>query len=200
MKSTGKTEAEDWQQYNRFGNYPVVRVTWFNAVDYCNWLSDQLVKNEKIPNPIKEWLKTEKLKITLPSEAEWEKAARGHDGRIYPWGDTFDKDRLNYSGTNIGRPSPVGCFEKGGSPFQLMEMSGNVWEWTRSIFAKYPYQPNDDRENLSDKKRARVVRGGSWVNSARGCRVACRDWDGPDSRGGFRGFRLCLSPRSASKG
>jgi len=205
LESTGKTETERWHQYNRFSNHPVVYVNWSSALEYCNWLNGQLKKNKSIPNQIKDLLNTEKWTITLPSEAEWEKAARGTDDRIYPWGDKFDKDRLNYSNTKIGRPSPVGCFEKGGSLYQIMEMSGNVYEWTRTIFGKdwskadfsYPYQFNDGRENMSDKTSARVVRGGCWDDSARGCRVADRDGRTPGSRDDDFGFRLCLSPRSA---
>jgi formylglycine-generating enzyme required for sulfatase activity/energy-coupling factor transporter ATP-binding protein EcfA2 len=198
LEATDKPEEEDWYQYNRFGNHPVVKVDWFNAIAYCKWLNDQLIKNDKLPKKIKEFLKTKKWHITLPSEAEWEKAARGEDGRIYPWGDEFDKDRQNYDDTNIGRPSPVGCFEKGASPFQIMEMSGNVWEWTRSIYAEYPYKPIKSIENLQDNEGARVVRGGCWSNPAGLCRVADRNRLTPDYRGGNIGFRLCLSPRSAS--
>ncbi|KPA16423.1 Sulphatase-modifying factor domain protein [Candidatus Magnetomorum sp. HK-1] len=199
LELTKQTEAEDWHQYNRFGNHPVVKVNWFNAVAYCQWLNDQLIENEELPKEIKELLKTKQWNIILPSEAEWEKAARGQDGRVYPWGDKFDKERLNYDGTNIGRPSPVGCFEKGGSPYKVMEMSGNVDEWTRSIYANYPYKPTESRENLQENKVARVVRGGCWYFSARYCRVAYRFRLTPVNRYDFIGFRLCLSPRSASK-
>jgi formylglycine-generating enzyme required for sulfatase activity len=196
LQSIGK--LENLHQYNRFGNHPVVYVKWFEALDYCKWLNDQLMNNKNIPKQLSDLIKSKKWSIILPSEAEWEKAARGKNGRIYPWGDKFDKDRLNYDDTNIGRPSPVGCFEKGASLYQILEMSGNVFEWTRSKRADYPYEPNDvDREGLSDKNDARVVRGGSWYSPAGLCRVAYRSGVTPGNRGVSIGFRLCLSPRSA---
>jgi len=115
LESTDQLENLD--QYNRFGNHPVVYVNYFEAFDYCKWLNDQLMNNKNIPKQLSCLINSNKWFITLPSEAEWEKAARGNDGRIYPWGNTLDKDRLNYRGTRIGRPSPVGCFEKGASPY-----------------------------------------------------------------------------------
>ncbi|ETR66995.1 MAG: hypothetical protein OMM_05379 [Candidatus Magnetoglobus multicellularis str. Araruama] len=193
LKSAGKSVAEDWHQYNRFNNHPVVYVSWFNAMEYCKWLSAELRKNKTTPKQIKDLLNTEKWHLTLLSEAEWEKAARGLDGRIYPWGNTFDKDRLNFYDTNIGRPSPVGCFEKGASPYQVVEMSGNVFEWTKSKISDYPCQPNEERLHLTDKSEARVVRGGSWDVSARCCRVAYRYEVAPNQRFSNIGFRVCLS-------
>ncbi|ETR72309.1 MAG: hypothetical protein OMM_01814 [Candidatus Magnetoglobus multicellularis str. Araruama] len=180
------------------GNHPVVDVSWFEALEYCQWLTQQLKNNQEWAEKISSLFHARDWQISLPSEAEWEKAARGTDGRIYPWGNTFNKNNLNFDGTRIKGTSPVGCFKNGGSPYHVMEMSGNVLEWTRSKKADYPYKPNDvDRESLSDKNVARVVRGGCWNDSAGDCRAACRYGFAPGLRYDVIGFRLCLSPRSA---
>jgi len=192
---TGKNKTEDWHCYNCFSNHPVVYVDWLEAIDFCKWLTCQLTENKNTPKQIKDLINSKKWYITLPSEAEWEKAARGTDMRIYPWGDTIDKDRFNYKETRVGRPSPVGCFDKGSSPFQIMEMCGNVWEWTLSKDCEYPYQPSDGREDVNDQKTERIVRGGCWYNSIRSCRIASRSRFTPDSRHDFIGFRICLSQR-----
>jgi len=208
LEATSKKESEDWYQYNQYGNHPVVEVNWFEAMEYCSWLTGTLKEYRDLPQQIQDLLQSGKCHIILPSEAEWEKAARGEKGQIYPWGDDLDKKRLNYYENQIGRPSAVGCFAEGVSPYQIEEMTGNVWEWTRSIWGKipwgetdykYPYKYNDGRESLDDKDVARVVRGGSWGNPARYCRVACRGRDAPVFRDVDIGFRLCLSPRSVGK-
>ena len=141
--------------------HPVTDVTWRDAMAYCRWLSQMCGKL-----------------IRLPSEAEWEKAARGDtDSRIYPWGDDFDPARCNTRESGIGDTTPVGVFARGASPYGCLDMAGNVWEWTRSLWSKdggepefgYPYDPSDARredEEVSDDV-GRVLRGGSW-GDARG--------------------------------
>ena len=178
-------------------------------MEYCSWLTSELKEDRNLPQQFQNLLQSCNWHIILPSEAEWEKSARGEKGQIYPWGDDFDKDRLNYDGSQINRPSAVGCFAKGVSPYQIEEMSGNVLEWTRSSWSKdwssfeldykYPYKYYDGRESLDVKRAARVVRGGCWDYSARDCRVAYRFRCAPGDRDGCIGFRLCLSPRSAGK-
>ncbi|MEJ2554733.1 MAG: SUMF1/EgtB/PvdO family nonheme iron enzyme [Anaerolineae bacterium] len=168
-------------------DHPVVSVSWNDVVAYCNWLAEVTGKAYR-----------------LPSEAEWEKGARGTDGRIYPWGDEPpDKSRCNFD-DKIGDTTPVGRYSpRGDSPYGCADMAGNVWEWTRSLWDtgllgphfKYPYDPADGRENLEagDNFR-RVVRGGAFDDDERNVRCACRQRDHRYHPNSNRGFRLVLAP------
>ena len=202
-----KYSFEYWQ-YNHIATHPVVAVTWYEALKYTQWLDKELRQHAEkqvksgVKNPLWQGLAEGKLHITLPSEAEWEKAARGTDGRIHPWQGGFDPDKANTSETKIGDPSVVGCFPAGASPYGLLDMSGNVWEWTRSLWGKdwdkpsykYPYNPKDgERENLkAEKEILRVLRGGSFVGVASGARCAFRVGHLPVSGGRPRGFRVVV--------
>jgi formylglycine-generating enzyme required for sulfatase activity len=185
---------------------PVVWVSWHEALAYARWLNAKLREWEGTPARLRALLNGENgpvWTVTLPSEAEWEKTARGADGRTYPWGDTPDPNRANYVDTGIGQPSAVGCFPAGASPFGMEELSGNVWEWTRSLWGPdpdkpqfaYRYVPDDGRENLAaGDEVGRVVRGGAFVNSDGFVRAACRGRRRPDGRVGVIGCRLVVSP------
>ncbi|HOD06436.1 MAG TPA: SUMF1/EgtB/PvdO family nonheme iron enzyme, partial [Anaerolineaceae bacterium] len=176
-------------------NHPVVRVAWYDALSYCDWLTAQLPQLPNLPAELRRgW------RVTLPSEAEWERAARGTDGRIYPWGDQFDTEKANINDTGIGGTSAIGCFPDGASPCGALDMSGNVWEWTRSLWSKnYPYPDTGaDRKTrerfTSDNKDGMVLRGGSWNHVSRDARCAYRNWINPDLRNDVIGFRVSLSP------
>jgi formylglycine-generating enzyme required for sulfatase activity len=184
-------------------NHPVVAVSWHDAISYCQWLTDRLKEWEGTPKPLATQLRQEGWRVTLPSEAEWEKAARGWDSRIYPWGDEFDLSGANTEETGIGGTSTVGSFPRGASPYGCLDMAGNVWEWTRSLWGKdvsdpefrYPYDPGDGREDLAaPDSMCRVMRGGAFFFDLRFVRCAFRGWDYPDGHDGNIGFRVVMLP------
>jgi len=193
IKDSGHDPEGEWEGFNEYDNHPVVMVTWYDANQYCEWLTGKL--NEA------GWIG----RVCLPTEPEWEKAARGLDGRIFPWGAEVETNRMNFDETGIGDTSSVGCFPGGKSPYGCLDMAGNVWEWTRSLWGKdeedfsfepdfkYPYDPNDGREDMSSNAY-RVCRGGSWAYDADDCRTAFRRRNRPGRRFRIRGFRLAFLP------
>jgi len=186
-------------------NRPVVGVTWYEAVAYCNWLLEQLkVSGFKLQvgrKPETLNLKPETLLVRLPTEAEWEKAARGTDGRRWPWGNEWVEGRANTEEADIGETCAVGCFPAGASPWGVLDMAGNVWEWTVSKWGRtsvyrpdygYPYDPTDGREDLTGPD-LRVVRGGSWSLVQRLARCAFRNRNIPVVFVDYLGFRVVVS-------
>jgi formylglycine-generating enzyme required for sulfatase activity len=149
----GRRESEPrlWQD-SRFNkpNQPVLGVSWYEAVAYCHWLSSDSGQLYR-----------------LPSEAEWEKGARGVDGRTYPWGNEFEASRLNIRAgeQQVEASTPVGVYPTGVSHFGIFDCAGNGWEWCATRWPKpYPYDAEEDewQADYLEGKRLRVLRSGSW--------------------------------------
>jgi formylglycine-generating enzyme required for sulfatase activity len=158
-------------------NQPLVGISWYEAMAFCRWLTQMLNDG---------WI------YGLPSELEWEYAARGTERRMYPWGSNQEPtaEHANYDEQHNGT-STVGCFAPGATPQGLLDMAGNVWEWTRSDYRPYPYDPGDGREDGSEPSRKRfTLRGGGWVNPAPYMRASCRLYDTPNTHSFNVGMRL----------
>ncbi len=207
---SGKTyhQPEYWDD-SRFNHpsQPVVGITWFEARAYCAWLSAQTGE-----------------RYDLPTEVEWEAAARGNgktsavaglpteppgsrqtgQGRVYAYGNEFDPTQGNTFETHLRRTTPVGVFPRGRTPEGIADLSGNVWEWTTTIWGEsfnqptftYPYRADDGRENPDDGTDRRVVRGGSWLDYRSYARAACRNHAHLDFRSGDLGCRVVRRPPS----
>lgn len=175
--------------------HPVTDVRWDEAQALCRWLQKQTG-----------------LPFRLPTEAEWEKAARGTDGRPFPWGDNWDASNANTREAGPGTTTPVGSYPDGASPFGVLDMAGNTWEWTQSLQAPYPYA--DDSRNAPPvaassrlgwlvrfraapappSEQRRILRGGCYANPEGFARCACRLRLLPTTSTPFLGIRLALTP------
>jgi len=179
----------DDEAFGRPPDHPVASVSWTDALAYARWLDATLGESQETPREISGLLR-DGWRISIPTEAQWEKAARGLDGRIYPWGNEPRRDRANYAGRGT---APVGSLECPECPFGLLDMSGNVWEWTRSPYQAYPYDESDDREGL-DEDALWVMRGGSFGDQEQNIRTAIRGGADPGVRRPFIGFRVVIAP------
>lgn len=184
------TKETDYKPQNSFSlqgtaNHPVVHVTWQDAMEYASWHG-----------------------FTLPSEAEWEKAARGRDGIIFPWGNTWKQNSANtneyWAGTrgllsrllrrsvDAGTTAVKTFSAYNISPYKCIDMAGNVWEWTRSLYSEYPYSSSDGREVLDVSKKL-VLRGGAFSNIYSFSRASARHALAMNFPSADKGFRICVS-------
>jgi formylglycine-generating enzyme required for sulfatase activity len=163
-------------------NHPVTGVSWHDAVSYCDWLSARTTRAYR-----------------LPTEAEWEKAARGSDdGRIYPWGNELDPERCNIQ---TGDTTPVDRYPAGRSPYGCYDLVGNVREWTATIWGDdprqpqytYPYRENDGNRREFTTRVYRVHRGGAHDDAPMQLRCSARGFYSPDGRQSTLGFRVVLA-------
>jgi formylglycine-generating enzyme required for sulfatase activity len=196
----GKVQDASWERplgeevsAGDLDHHPVVQVCWHDARAYCDWLNQQHI--HELP---------EDCQFRLPSEAEWEKAARGPKGRVYPWGDDFDADLCNSRESGRIHTVQIGTFSPGAdSHYGLADMSGNIWEWTITLWGSdkdtssytYPYDSLDGREDLiAGDEVYRIIRGGSYKDDKKAVRAACRDLDPPQYALSNLGFRVFVKP------
>ncbi len=172
--SLSSATHSDYYANSQYDNYPVINVDWNQAKAYCAWRGSD-----------------------LPSEAQWEKAARGTDGRTYPWGEGIDTTFANYSDSKIGDTTAVGSYEKGKSPYGVYDMAGNVWQWVNDWYdANYYRTLGDNASNPQGPSSGqyRVLRGGSWGADNDLIRSALRSWYDPSNSNVNVGFRCSRSP------
>ena len=172
------------------GDYPVSNITWPEALAYARWLDAQLRDSPQTPAVLRQFLESG-AQVSLPSEAQWEKAARGSDGRIFPWG---SQPRRNLAVIGTDAPQPVGSIDCVDCAHGLADMAGNVWELTRSPLQDYPYDPADDLK-VSNEDPIYVMRGGSYTDAINNARAAVRGGVDPGARRDSIGFRVVISPQ-----
>ena len=171
--ATGVCISAPSNEYSNTANQPINRLTWYQATTYCNWRGSR-----------------------LPTEAEWEYAARGPDSLIYPWGNEFDETKLHYAQNSDNKTAPVGSYPTGKSWVGALDMIGNVWEWTSSLYKDYPYSSNDGREideNEKDVRELIVLRGDSFWVTPNSQRAADRNGGSANFFLNSYGFRCARS-------
>ncbi len=160
-------------------NIPRTFVNWYDALAFCNWLTARVMSKIEASGT------NLKLKVTLPTEQQWQRAARGDNHHWeYPWGNEFDKSLCNTPDSRNRQPTPVNKYPRGASPYGVFDMSGNVWEWCLTEWIT-------DKVDL-DGERKRVVRGGSWDYLKHFARIVHRNWFEQGEANNGTGFRIAL--------
>lgn len=159
-----KAGEAGWRAYAEGkDNHPVIKVTWNDADAYCQWAGKR-----------------------LPTEAEWEKAAKGEEGFLYPWGNEWDPDKANVKESGFRGTVAVGSFAEGASPYGVFDMAGNVWEWTADWYQAYPDSPYQS-DYFGEKFK--VTRGGGWFQEADLVTTSNRSATDPSAANDDLGFR-----------
>jgi formylglycine-generating enzyme required for sulfatase activity len=195
-------------------NHPVPWVSWYEAFAYTQWLGGKLESLAKsqladkaetlLPEQREMWvgLAEGSLKVCLPSEPEWEKAALGDTGSIFPWGDEIDVSYANFKESMLDATTAVGSFPKGASPFGVLDMSGNAWDWLRTVWGpsleepsfSEPYNYSDGREDLdASSNMLRCMRGGGFPVETARAKSRHRDAVLPNDRDDADSFRVVLT-------
>ena len=154
-------DAQGWRAHPGHEHHPVVEASWLGAHAYCRWVGKR-----------------------LPTEAEWEKAARGTDGRPYPWGHAAPASQHAWFGKGYNETTPAGTHPAGASPYGALDMAGNVWQWVSSLYRPYPYRHDDGREASEASGEVRATRGGGHDSPAQ------------EVRSTERGRNLSRAPRA----
>jgi len=167
------TDAVKWKTQLRFLDHPVVCVSWYDALAYAAWLAELTGQTWR-----------------LPTEAEWEKAARGTDGRTYPWGDQWDSTKTNVN-ARYTTTMPVGMYGgRDASPYDVQEMAGNVMVWCSTLLRPYPYDPNDEQETMDALEEKRVIRGAGFHVGPAVAHTTFRRASRPSFFSAYPGMRL----------
>jgi formylglycine-generating enzyme required for sulfatase activity len=186
-----RTHNSASEQFFKHWNHPRDNVTWYQAIAFCRWLTE---KAKTVPALLPPEVRSGAWRITLPTEWQWEKAARGHDGRAYPWGNEYLSGYANVDETEkkngphkLGQTSAVGLYPQGESPYGILDLSGNVWEWCLNEY-RNPSQVQEEGNSN------RVVRGGAFYNDAEGVQASARVGGVPVGGYVVYGFRCVVVP------